>query len=232
MNPLIIDGLKSRVATLEGKVKALEAKPKSLVDRVAAWSGILTPIITFALGFWFVNIVNVRLDVEKARVANVAQLEGLIKEMRDSSASPTTAEAAAQTLAAFGPVAITPFLNLLQIGEPNLVNATETGLRATGMGFPKETCERMIAVLNNRTPLYSWETDRIAARITGDLHCAKALAPLQSLKALLPKNAAELPTFLPYVSENSTPTIENVNDIVAEIDRSVKIIRNYSESAL
>jgi hypothetical protein len=224
MDLLIVDGLK-RITTLEGKVEALKTQPKSFVDRLSAWSALLTPIITGVIGFWFVGSVNLRLDVEKTRVANLAQIEGLIKEMRDSSASSATAEAAAQTLAAFGPVAITPFLNLLQIGEPNLVNATETGLRATGMGFPKETCERMIAVLQNRTPLYSWETDRIAARIVGDLHCKKALAPLSSLKELLPKNAAAIPTFLPYVSETNPPTIENVRELDAEIDRAVKIIK-------
>jgi hypothetical protein len=225
MNPATIADLRTRLTALEGKLDALKPPPKGWVERLTAWSGLLTPIITFAIGFWFISIVNLRLDVEKTRVANVAQLEGLIKEMRDSSASPTTAEAAAQTLAAFGPVAITPFLNLMQIGEPNLVTATETGIRATGMGFPRETCERMIAVLNNRTPLYSWETDRVAARIAGELRCEHALEPLQSLKTLLPQSAAEIPRFLKYVNEKKTPTIENVKEINEEIDRAVGIIR-------
>lgn len=216
-----------RLKELQKKVEGLQPKKRDNWEKVQMIASISTPLITFLLGFFFINLVNQGIERQKMQVSNVSQMQGLLKELRDPTTPAEEAETAAIALSAFGPAAITPLLNLIQTGEANSVIASETGLRAIGMTDQKLTCQRLVEVIQSRSPLYSWFTHRSAIHLIGDLSCSDALKPIDDYDALL-KNSSTgngVAQFKEFVRDNPTVTAESIELLQKDIERTKKILK-------
>jgi hypothetical protein len=157
-----LEDIDARLKELQKKVDGLQPKKRDNWEKIQMIASISTPLITFLLGFFFINLVNQGIERQKLQVSNVSQMQSLLKELRDPTTPAESAETAAISLSAFGPASITPLLNLIQSGEVNSVIAGETGLRSVGMTDPKLTCKRLEDVIRSRSQLYSWVTHRSA----------------------------------------------------------------------
>jgi hypothetical protein len=222
-----LEKIEARLEDLEKTLEALKPKKKDNWDRAQVFFGILTPLITFFFGLWFVSLVNIGLDRQKFRVSSVKDMQGLLNEIRDPATPVELAQTAAISLAAFGPPSITPLLNVVQTGEANLVIAGETGLRAVGMSDGKETCDRMIEVLDSRSQLYSWFTQRTALRVIGDLACCKARHVVDDYAGVLAASGTRegLDDFRRWVRADPAPTPESVELLRTDSTRTQEILR-------
>lgn len=169
-----LTSLENRLTALESKVESLKPKKKDAWDKAQTLSSFMTPLLTAAIGTWLIGLVNVGLQRQQLQVTSVKEMQGLLTELRNPQITPDKAEAAAYALAAFGQAAVTPLLNEIQTGQPTLVIAGETGLRAVGMTDPKPTCQRLTEVVRNRSQLYIWITHRSNIQLLGDLECRDA----------------------------------------------------------
>lgn len=227
MSTLSLEDVDLRLKELQKKVEGLQPKKRDNWEKMQMIASISTPLITFLLGFFFINLVNQGIERQKMQVSNVSQMQGLLKELRDPTTPAEEAETAAIALSAFGPAAITPLLNLIQTGEANSVIAGETGLRAIGMTDQKLTCQRLVEVIQSRSPLYSWFTHRSAIHLIGDLSCRDALKPIEDYEALLKNSTTDiaLAEFKQYVRDNPTVTPESIELLQKDVERTKKILK-------
>jgi len=222
-----LEDIDTRLKELQKKVEGLQPKKRDNWEKMQMIASIISPLITFGLGFFFINLVNQGIERQRVQVSNVSQMQSLLKELRDPSTPAEAAETAAISLSAFGPAAITPLLNLIQSGEANSVIAGETGLRAIGMTDQELTCQRLIKVIHSRSPLYSWFTHRSAIRLIGDLSCKDAVRPIEKYDGLLKNSTTEdgLAAFKQFVRDNPTLTAESIELLQKDIDRTKKILQ-------
>jgi hypothetical protein len=222
-----LEDVDHRLKELQKKVEGLQPKKRDNWEKGQMIASISTPLITFFLGFFFINLVNQGIERQKMHVSNVSQMQSLLKELRDPTTPAEEAETAAIALSAFGPAAITPMLNLIQTGEANSVIAGETGLRAIGMTDQEVTCERLVNVISSRSPLYSWFTHRSAIHLIGDLSCKDSLTPIENYETLLKNSTTDsgLAEFKQFVRDNPTVTVESIELLQKEIERTKKILK-------
>jgi len=224
--------IESRLTVLEKKIEELTPRKKDGWDIASIIASIVTPILTFALGFWVISLANLGLERQRLQVSNVSQMQALISELRSAQTTSDAAEASALALAAFGPGAITPLLNLIQGGEPNVVIAAQAGLRAIGMSDPDLMCDRLVRVIRSRSQLYSWFNHRAALRLIGDLSCPGAAQPLEAYSNLLRHSAdsAGLKEFARFVREQPAPTLESIDLLASECSRAINVV-TFKESS-
>src|SRR5688500_9311946 len=125
--------LSARMDALDQRVAKVERKRRDGWEKAQAIASMATPLLTFGLGLWLVNLANVGLERQKFRVSSVKEMQGLLGDLRDPALTQQEAETTAAALAAFGPAAITPLLNVIETRGPYAVLAGEAGLRAVGM---------------------------------------------------------------------------------------------------
>ncbi|MCI0615988.1 hypothetical protein L0244_23635 [bacterium] len=222
-----LEDIDARLKELQKKVEGLQPKKRDNWEKMQMIASIISPLITFFLGFYFINLVNQGIERQKVHVSNVSQMQDLLKELRDPTTPAEEAETAAIALSAFGPAAITPLLNLIQSGEANSVIAGETGLRAIGMTDQALTCQRLKKVIRSRSPLYSWFTHRSAIHLIGDLSCRDALIPIEEYETLLKNSITDngLAEFKQFVRDNPTVTAESIDLLQKDVERTKKILR-------
>ena len=228
-----LEDIDTRLKELQKKVEGIQPKKRDNWEKFQMLASISTPLITFFLGTFLMNLVNQGFERQRLHVTNVTQMQGLLKELRDPNTTAEGAETTAISLSAFGPAAITPLLNLIQSGEANSVIAGEIGLRSVGMTDTELTCNRLIQVIRSRSQLYSWFTHRSAIRLIGDLSCTDARRHIEEYENLLQRSTSEkgLAEFKKLVRDHPTVTPESIELLQKDIKRT-KDILNIKTSSL
>jgi hypothetical protein len=218
--------LLARVDALDQRLAKAERKRRDGWEKAQAIASMATPLLTFGLGLWLVSLANVGLERQKFRVSSVREMQALLGDLRDPALTQQKAETTAAALAAFGPAAITPLLNVIESRGPYSVLAGEAGLRAVGMSDRDIACERLQEVVATRSPLYAWTTQLSAIRLVGDLDCADAVDPLREYRHHVASRADEagLAIYARTVRAEPEPTLESLDRLAAEVDRSLAIL--------
>jgi hypothetical protein len=184
-----------RVARLEERLRCKEdqlrkseearsqpkPKTKDIWDVVQILSGWLTPLTLALVGFY----INSTLQKPQLELSNAKEIQGLLAKLDAPDVTKDDADAAAVTMATFGSYAIGPLISVLQTGGDVRIPAAEKGLRIIGIANPEPVCDRLVAVLKNRTQLFSWVTQKSAIRLLGDLNCQMARPTLRNYQALV-----------------------------------------------
>lgn len=166
--------VEARVAELEAQVKALKPKQKDGWEKLQALSGILTALVTIAVGYLVTGSVNQALERRKLESANVEKMRDLITKFNDANVSEADAEALGLTLAAFGEFAVPPLIAALGTNTQKRSAAAEKALLAVGLTDAKPVCLALTNVLNNRTRLYTRVMHQRTIRLLGHLECRRA----------------------------------------------------------
>lgn len=232
------------LARLEGTLRCLEcwigrvekqasapAEPKrrDWWEKCQILSSVLTPLVAGVLGYFLITTVNLSLQKQQLQLSGAKEMQGLLADLGNPDASLEKTEASAVALASFGRFAVIPLINELQAKTLNGQLAAQMGLRAIGVEDQEETCKQLRKTVDNRTRLYGWITHRYALRLLGELGCQKAIPSLQAYKQLLGSNAQEsVSAYAKVVSEEVPPTLESLNNLKAEIDRSMEILEHQT----
>ncbi len=153
-------------------------------------------------------------------------MQGLLADLGNPDASLEKAQASAIALAAYGRFAVVPLINELEAKTLNSQVAAQMGLHAIGVQDHDETCKQLTKTIDNRTRLYSWITHRYSLRLLGELGCQQAIPSLETYKTLLGSGTEDsVKAYAKFVSDGNPPTLESVNNLKTEIDRSLEILR-------
>lgn len=219
-----IELLRLKVASVEDELKNL--KPgKKLLPKIKDIASILTPLILAAASFYITQSITGALQREKLDLDHLSAMKELMTELASPDIERAKAEAVAVSLAAFGTAAVVPLIHELQVGGDIRPMAAEEGLRAVAFRNPEKTCSLLGDVLQNRSGLFSWQTQKSAIRLLGDIGCDSALGGLLAFQTRL-KLSDALENFRKSVREVPQPTEKNLESIKSEVERAIAKIQN------
>jgi len=186
-----VQDLEERLALLEQKV----GKPTPIEDRLAkveaslgqpkrkdswekaqvimsALSPLLTGLLLAFVGYLLNGTINNALEQRKLELGNVTQMRDLLVRLRTvngsgQALSQEEMDADAMALAAFGPYAVPPLIQLLQTGGDVGVQAADKGLHSLLLTYPAEACVPLGRALANRSQAFSWQTHLRILRLAG-----------------------------------------------------------------
>ena len=218
--------LESRIERLEKPAPAAEPKKKDMWEIIQVLGSVLTPIIAGILGYSLITTVNLSLQKEQLQLSGAKEMQGLLADLGNPGSSLEKTEASAIALAAYGRFAVVPLINELEAKTLNTQIAAQMGLHAIGVQDHEETCKQLTKAIDNRTRLYSWITHKYSLRLLGELGCWQAIPSLEAYKTLLGSGSEDsVKTYAKFVSDGNAPTLESVNNLKTEIDRSLEILR-------
>jgi len=218
--------LESRIERLERPTPLPEPKKKDIWEKVQILGSVLTPIVAGILGYFLITTVNLSLQKQQLQLSGAKEMQGLLADLGNPDTSLEKAEASAIALAAYGRFAVVPLINELEAKTLNSQVAAQMGLHAIGVQDHDETCKQLIKTIDNRTKLYSWITHRYSLRLLGELGCQQAIPSLEAYKTSLGSGTADsVKAYAKFVSDGNPPTLESVNNLKTEIDRSLEILR-------
>jgi hypothetical protein len=218
--------LESRIERLEKPAPPTEPKRKDNWEKVQILGSVLTPIVAGILGYCLITTVNLSLQKQQLQLSGAKEMQGLLADLGNPDASLEKAEASAIALAAYGRFAVVPLINELEAKTTNGQVAAQMGLHAIGVQDHDETCKQLTKTVDNRTRLYSWITHKYSLRLLGELGCRQAIPSLEAYKTLLsPGTEDSVKSYAKFMSDGNAPTLESVNNLKTEIDRSLEILR-------
>lgn len=206
-----LDWLELRIDRLEQPKEPPEPKPSfagvlvGAVDKLAAWLPAVTPIVLFFLGKWFVDaagdvVENQRLALENQRLAiqerqvelgGIAEMRQLVADLHTDGITSAEAGATALSLAAFGALAAPPLIHAIETGDAVRMTGAEAGLAAAALADPRGVCRNLGGVIDNRTALYSWQTQQSAIKLLGRLGCTDQRLSIEAFGRLLAEGVAD-----------------------------------------
>jgi hypothetical protein len=232
------------LARLEGTLRCLEcwmdrvekpAAPAPEPKKRDGWekcqmlASMLTPIIAGVLGYFLITTVNLSLQKQQLQLSGAKEMQGLLADLGNPDATLEKTQASAMALASFGRFAVIPLINELQAKTFNGQLAAQVGLRAIGAQDQDETCRQLQKTVDNRTRLYGWIAHRYALRLLGELGCRDATSSLRAYKELLGSNSADsVKGYAKVVSDDVPPTLESLNNLKEEVDRSLEILERIN----
>jgi hypothetical protein len=191
-------------------------------------------LLIAGLGVFFTDRVSNAIKQRELDLANVKEMRELLLELQSSGLTREQARADAAGLAAFGPYAIIPFIDLVQDGEDNQALAAESGLRSVALGHAKEVASAMTRVVQNRTRFYSWRAHQFAIDLLGELDWKKALPELESYALQFPADSASdslaLSRFSNMVRDDPPPTTRTVVDLRTSLNTTLGILKGEKRS--
>jgi hypothetical protein len=222
------------------KVEASLAHPKRK-DRwekaqvvLSALSPLLTGLALAFVGYLLNGTISNALAQRKLELDNVTQMRDLLVKMRigKGDGQPLPQEemnADAMALAAFGPYAVPPLIQLLQTGGDVGVEAANQGLRSLLLTYPAETCQQLGRALTNRSQAFLWQTHLRIIRLTGDLDCRGEVKVLQSYRVLLTgaKDRAGLKRYQEEIDPAAEP--DSIEQLEQDLDRTLTILKRQEE---
>jgi hypothetical protein len=235
--------LRESLARLEGTLRCLECwmdrvekqtappapKKKDGWEKLQILSSMLTPIVAGILGYFLITTVNLSLQKQQLQLSGAKEMQGLLADLGNPDASLEKTQASAMALASFGRFAVIPLINELQAKTFNGQLAAQVGLRAIGAEDQQETCRQLQKTVDNRSRLYGWITHRYAIRLIGEVGCQDAILSLVSYKQLLGSNTDDsVKAYAKVVSDDVPPTLESLNNLKEEVDRSLEILRRIN----
>jgi len=222
-----LDWLELRVDRLEQPKE--QPKPEASLagilvgsmDRLAAWLPAVTPIVLFFLGKWFVDaagdvVENQRLALENQRLAlqerqvelgGIAEMRQLVADLHKDGITSVEAGATALSLAAFGALAAPPLIHAIETGDAVRMTGAEDGLAAAALADPRGVCRTLGGVIDNRTALYSWQTQQSAVKLLGRLGCGDQRLSIEAFGRLLAEGVADY-----QATVRQETAIDEVND--------------------
>jgi hypothetical protein len=229
-------GLEERLAKVEGSLA--QPKRKDRWEKAQVVLGALTPLITGLtlafVGYLLNGTINNALEQRKLELGNVTQMRDLLVRMRMGSGngqplSEAEMDADTMALAAFGPYAVPPLVQLLQTGGDVGVSAAEKGLRSLLLTYPAETCEQFGRVLANRSQAFSWQTHLHILRLAGDLDCRAQVGILHSYGSLL-KEAGDRTGLKRYQDAvDPAAELDSIDQLRTELARTLIILERQEE---
>jgi hypothetical protein len=175
------------------------------VDKLAAWLPAVTPIVLFIIGTWFVDaagdvVENQRLALENQRLAlqerqvelgGITEMRQLVADLHKDGITSVEAGATALSLAAFGALAAPPLIHAIETGDAVRMTGAEAGLAAAALADPRGVCRNLGGVIDNRTALYSWQTQQSAVKLLGRLGCTDQRLSIEAFGRLLAEGVAD-----------------------------------------
>lgn len=168
--------IEARVADLEGQLKGMKPRQKDAWEKLQSVSGIITALVTAAIGFYLTGVVNSGLERNKLESANVEKMRDLIVKLNAEDIQPGDAEAIGLTLAAFGPFAVPPLIAALSTPTQVRARAAENALLAVSLTDARPVCATLGTVLENRGRRYTVLMHRRTITLLGKIQCDGAPA--------------------------------------------------------
>jgi hypothetical protein len=187
----------SGTVTLEGvvsdtRVKALEDKVASLTaaseKHPAEWvldvlKAILPGVVLAIVGYVLNDTVNHALQEHQLQIDAIKSMQVLTADLQNPKITQAEAQAKAAQLAAFGKYSVPFFVNVHEIGNEYGALGAEDGLRMVARSEPESVCDRINAVIHNRTGLYHWQTHLAALELIAEVKCAGALTDVKAYES-------------------------------------------------
>jgi len=248
-----VEGLEKRLALLEQKV----GKPTPIEDRLAkveaslgqpkrkdpwekaqvilaALSPLLTGLLLALVGFKLNGTINNALEQRKLELGNVTQMRDLLVRLRTGNGngqplSQEEMEANAMALAAFGPYAVPPLIQLLQTGGDVGVRAADKGLHSLLLTYPGETCQQLGRALANRSQAFSWGAHLRVLRLMGTLDCRGEARVLRSYGALLASASSRAGLQRYQESVDPAADLDSIDQLKKELARTSTLLGRPEE---
>jgi hypothetical protein len=213
---------KKRLERLERRVLAHKDGPaKGITERMQSWATILTPLLIAFLGWYLTDRVNETLKTRELQLGNAKEMQPLILQV-ESAKTPDEALSAGTALSAFGNTAIPPMMQLLRSGGSNSQQGAEEGLRTIGGADPASVCVQVAAILQNRTQLYSWQNQRSALRLIGQLDCQANKTLVQSFGEMLTTEGIE--GYKAYVRDDPKPDQASLDNLSCQVTYTISLL--------
>jgi hypothetical protein len=187
------------------------------------WIGAISPILLAIVGLYFTDTVRTGFERQQLQLANASGMQGLLVQLLGANVSQVEAQAAAATLASFGPPAVAPLVSALADSDDVRTPAIEGALRAIGLNNADAVCAPLMSIIQRRSGRYSWLMYRSAIRVLGDVQCSGARALLESYAAALA--AGSLKTFDPAADDWAPMSPEVAQLLKADLDRALSDAR-------
>jgi hypothetical protein len=214
----------SRLKSLEGEVRRLKGG-SSIRDWLQTLGPYVAGLVVLFVGYWIKDSVALALQREQLDLQYVMQMRDLIKDF-DQAQDQQTANADAVALSMYGKHAIIPLVERLEGGDVAAL-AAERGLRLVGSNDPEIACPRFVAVINDRSRRYKWQTHKTMIKVIGQSACVEARADLQQYRKVLTAlggNAADVAKFARRYSEVEAFDIESASSLTQDIDNALEIL--------
>lgn len=221
--------LEDRIAKIEEQMEKQQKKkkkPKDFWDKLQAVSSLISGLVVVIVAYFLTGSVNQALQERQLELSNLTAMRELMVKLGSPDISLPDAEATTITLAAFGKYAVVPLINQLQSERDIKVLAAEKGLRVLSLTHRAEVCESLMAILKNRTRLFTWQTHRRAIGLIGDINCVPAKPLLEQYAELIRRGTTKegLEAYRDIVQEDPPPTFESIDLIRSELERAQKIL--------
>lgn len=186
------------------------------------FSTVLAGVILAVFGYALTGRLEQSAKERELNTTNAKEMQELLVKISNGSAEE--ADAAAVSLTTFGRYSIPPLIANLQYG-PERALAAEHGLVALALTDSTDVCDRLGAVLDNRTQRYTAQSQTAVIRILGDVPCGpKQLTALQRYDELLERADADSVGLRAYQDAVRNGTPSNVTESRQELTRTFKIL--------
>jgi hypothetical protein len=153
---------------------------------------VLPSVITFSLGFYFVQSAELDLKRQELRADTADKIRTYVQYLIDGPGQSNgvdgeagvqdRAHSTALVLGGFGRFAVHPLISVLESGATGQLVAAKEGLIHAGLIDPDYTCPVLSDVVADATGAYRWETVKTAAEVLGRIDCDDATPSLRSLE--------------------------------------------------
>jgi hypothetical protein len=174
----VAESIGSLASALQLYAIAISPKPET---KNSAWLGrvwkfvetVLPSITMFAVGFVFIQGVELDLKREQFNAATAEKIQEFVSTLADSDPSQTDQKTRATALAlgGFGSVAVTPLITIMELEGESKISAARLGLIQAGRTSLDSTCAILEQVMTDNTGSYRWQTRKDIVNILGSLKC-------------------------------------------------------------
>lgn len=226
-NALAID---ARLEKLESQLGTLQGG-SSVRDWLQTLGPYLAGLVVLFVGYSIKDSVELALNRERLDLQYVVEMRDLIKDF-DQAQDQQTADADAVGLAMYGKHAIIPLVERLEAGDVASI-AAERGLRLIGGNDRESACPAFMAVINDRTRRYTWQTHKTMIKVIGQCGCPEAGRQLQSYRANLVAAKGDpvaMSVFARRYSQADAFDVESVASLGGEIEIALEILAAQASS--
>ena len=165
-------------------------RPAGGKSKLEIAASFLQALVIAGATLYFSDRVSNAIKREQLDLEQVKGMRELLLDLQGERLTLARARADAAGLAAFGPHAIVPFVNLIQDGGVNQVAAANAGLRTLALSHPQPVADQLERVVRNRSRFYVWEMHLCAIQMLGEMRWEKARPWLAEYARRLPADSA------------------------------------------
>lgn len=220
----------TRMERLEARLDRLEAGPGHGWKVLQVLMPLLQALILALTAYLLTGRLTTAIEERRLDLSNVTAMSKLLLDLQRPEANRDELESVALTVATFGDYAIAPLVQVIEVagGRGSILNvlAAENGLRAIGWQEAHPVCERLTAVIENRTQMFGWHTHLSAIRVLGDLGCSSASPALVRYRMRISSGSLieALPAFAGLVRERNPPSLTDLKSMREQLDLCLRQI--------